>query len=965
MNNIGVARGKSDHSDYVHFCMENGINVILVHNIEGESEIVLLDIDAGAEYDKYPGVAHFLEHLLFMGTKKYPGKSEYYDFILKCGGGRNGITTVDKTTYFHAIPVGAGADALDEAIDRLSQFFVDPLFNEQCVNDELNVVDSEYCGKLTSDVMRLYQIDVSHANPEHAICCFLNGNKETLVREGVDMRAEVIEFYKKHYVPSNMVLVVYTPRDVETMKKLLIEKFGHVGGGGATQKVPRRQDIQPYPSELFSKILWIKSIQNHRELCIKYIINDEHYDSETKPQMYLLKMLGYSEKGSLFSFLKEQNMATFVQSVFKHSHSYLYGVFSISLVLTDDGLAHYERVIATVLAYIEMLKEVDVNVRLIEELQATHEMNFNTYNHRRGNLLSDLMSMASDFRSQPLSKLVSSRFLIERVDADAAKAFINKLGNNFFAFVIDPRNEEWVGEKERWYGGEYRVVAFERNEQMISEMRAMLGEVVFPEVSKFTVTNLDIKCKTKGEKSVPDLLKNESSDRLWHKIDDQFMVPTARFVFFFKGKYRLMSVRNETTVEILCRLINLAMVKGLYNMCAAGYSASIQRVEIPQSGVIIQVSGYSEKIEEAVLETVSKVASATFDEDTLSLVKKGYIENLEAFEKSPIMLRANINWRHCLTSGIYMPIEKVGLVESITLDEVEKCANDLFGSSLIETLAYGNIHAEEARNVHEKVVDIVKNRYPERHAFEFDVERVRLTKGSTPFFYQSAPSPESCLCLYIEAGARDNHHDTLLGMLFMSITESSFFSELRTKQQLGYSVYQWFIMDDFSFMLTYLLQSTKPLDELYRSVQEFINTTARKIIEDMSEEKIGEYKNSLQQTMMMKRGEQEEFSMMLSDILNGLYDFGGKKEAADMIGTFTKDDLLWFVDERIIQRRSMCIAMISEDRYDDEIAALKDKEQNDLDLTLVYLDRESIARWWSEQKERQEPARPFIDLSTK
>lgn len=98
------------------------------------------------------GLAHFLEHMLFLGTKKYPEENYYSKFIQSKGGQKNASTSEDYTQYHFDIK----NENFEEALDIFSQFFKEPLFTETATERELNAVDSEYKKNLSEDIRRLY-----------------------------------------------------------------------------------------------------------------------------------------------------------------------------------------------------------------------------------------------------------------------------------------------------------------------------------------------------------------------------------------------------------------------------------------------------------------------------------------------------------------------------------------------------------------------------------------------------------------------------------------------------------------------------------------------------------------------------------------------------------------------------------------------------------------------------------------
>ena len=89
--------------------------------------------------DDIPGLAHFCEHMLFMGTKKYPAENDFRKFVSEHGGKTNATTSTHNTNYHFDV----NAEYLMEALDRFAQFFIAPLFTESAIEREVNAVHSE------------------------------------------------------------------------------------------------------------------------------------------------------------------------------------------------------------------------------------------------------------------------------------------------------------------------------------------------------------------------------------------------------------------------------------------------------------------------------------------------------------------------------------------------------------------------------------------------------------------------------------------------------------------------------------------------------------------------------------------------------------------------------------------------------------------------------------------------------
>lgn len=88
------------------------------------------------------------EHLLFMGTKKFPQENEYQQYLSTNNGMSNAYTAMTSTNYYFDV----APDALEGALDRFSGFFIEPLFNEDCTEREIKAVDSEHKKNLQNDM---------------------------------------------------------------------------------------------------------------------------------------------------------------------------------------------------------------------------------------------------------------------------------------------------------------------------------------------------------------------------------------------------------------------------------------------------------------------------------------------------------------------------------------------------------------------------------------------------------------------------------------------------------------------------------------------------------------------------------------------------------------------------------------------------------------------------------------------
>ena len=130
----GIVQSPNDSREYRAVRLDNGIEVLLVSDPAVEKSAAALSVGVGLMFDPmaYQGMAHFLEHMLFMGTEAYPDIDGYMTYINENGGSRNAYTWLDITNYMFEIK----NSAYEGALDRFSHFFKTPLLDPEYIEKE-------------------------------------------------------------------------------------------------------------------------------------------------------------------------------------------------------------------------------------------------------------------------------------------------------------------------------------------------------------------------------------------------------------------------------------------------------------------------------------------------------------------------------------------------------------------------------------------------------------------------------------------------------------------------------------------------------------------------------------------------------------------------------------------------------------------------------------------------------------
>ncbi len=160
-----VIKSPADTRDYRHLTLDSGLKVLLISDPDTDKAAAAVDVGVGSynDPDNRLGLAHFLEHMLFLGNKKYPEVDGYFQYIKANGGSANAYTADVRTNYFFDI----NSDKLQPALDQLAQFFVSPTLDPSYVDRERHAVDSEYQLHTREDGWRLLTALNATSNPEH------------------------------------------------------------------------------------------------------------------------------------------------------------------------------------------------------------------------------------------------------------------------------------------------------------------------------------------------------------------------------------------------------------------------------------------------------------------------------------------------------------------------------------------------------------------------------------------------------------------------------------------------------------------------------------------------------------------------------------------------------------------------------------------------------------------------------
>lgn len=197
----------TDDRIYKIIKLQNNLEALLISDIKTPKSAASICVGVGSYYNDLDslGLAHYLEHMIFLGSKSYPQPSQFETYLNDNMGGTNAYTAEETTTFFFDV----NNQGLENSLMMFSRMFAEPLFDKNYMNKEINAVNSENEKNLNSEFWRHMQVLKTLADPNDPFSKFSTGNNQTLRTVDLDtLHLKLEKLYNDYYLPENMKLVI-------------------------------------------------------------------------------------------------------------------------------------------------------------------------------------------------------------------------------------------------------------------------------------------------------------------------------------------------------------------------------------------------------------------------------------------------------------------------------------------------------------------------------------------------------------------------------------------------------------------------------------------------------------------------------------------------------------------------------------------------------------------------------------
>lgn len=748
-----------------------------------------IGVGSFSDPDDIPGFAHFLEHMVFMGSEKYPEENNLDDYLSKHGGHTNAWTDRERTCFYFEVE----RDAFRKSLDKFAQFFVSPLLIKDCVDREIEAVDSEFQETVSCDTDKLNQILTSTAAPGHPMSKFLLGNvvslRTTPAERGIDVYGRLRDFFNKYYTAQYMTLAVQSKHSLDKLESWVKESFSNIHNNKEAMSSLRNYG-EPFNTAEFRKLYKVVPVENTHKLYITWPLPPLQKYYRTKPLEYISNLLNHEGEGSIYSYLKNRMWAVELlggNSGEGYDMNTTWTRLDVCITLTDEGFKHWSQVVQVIFQYIDLMKREGPQEWFYDELRVIEETKFRWI--EKGDASEYVEKLADNMQLYPPRDYLTGHKFLYHFDEQIIKECMDHLRADNCNVMLTSNNysEDDCPLKEHWFGTHYSVEDITAEVMQSWTDFAINTELVLPKRNTFIPTDVTLKeVPTEDVNPLPQLVSSSDNHKLFYKKDTKFNVPKGFIFMHLKSPVVCESLKSSALCDLFLAILNQNLSEPTYPAVMAGYKIECSCDPI-QTGLVMVVDGFDHKIQEVLELVFDQILKFTCSDELFNAIKKEVKKSYHNEIMKPSDAVKLLRW--LVTEKRYWShTDKYLIIDDLTRSELMELVQAFLGQYYAESLVIGNFTKQEAIAINDAVLSKLSCQKP---ADESSLQNNLLEIPRQKLYCQvKSFNPDdtmSCIHNYYQSRPGSILTCCLNEVLSTRMTEPCF-NTLRTKHQLGYSV---------------------------------------------------------------------------------------------------------------------------------------------------------------------------------
>lgn len=888
-----IQKSERDTRQYKAIKLDNNMTVLLVSDNLASKSLAALALPVGSLEDPNSqlGLAHYLEHMVLMGSKKYPQPGNISEFLKKHGGSHNASTASYRTAFYLEVENNALAPAVDRLADAIAQPLLDPVYADR----ERNAVNAELTMARSRDGMRMAQVGAETLNPAHPSARFSGGNLDTLKdKPGSKLHEELTAFYQRYYSANLMVGVLYSNESLDSLAKLATDTFGRIGNHNAS--VPAIT-VPAATAKEKGLIIHYVPAQPNKQLRIEFRIDNNIADFRSKTDTYISYLINNRSENTLSDWLRNQGLADNIGAGVNPVVDRNGGVFSIGVSLTDKGLADRDRVIAAIFDYLKVIRKDGIRQDYFDEIAHVLDLDFRYPSISRD---MDYVEWLSDtMLNIPIANVLDSDYLADRYDPKAIAARLDEMTPEAARiWLVSP--DEPHNKMAYFVNAPYQVdgISPEQISRWMSDEKKL--SLSLPTLNPYIPDDFKLVARAEAKQGPIEVL-NQSDIRAWYTPSKYFPdEPKANLTLALRNAKVADDASNQVMFALTDYLANQALAQISYQASVGGISFSTGL----SNGLQFNVTGFNQRIPQLVTAFLEQYRTFTPTAEQLSQAKSWYRQQLDAAEKGKAYELA-LQPIQALSQVPYTEREqRSGMLDKISIDDIVQYRNQLLTHGTPEMFVLGNITPDQVTQL---ALDIKKQLGCTGTAW-WHGQNVVVDKPQLANLMRKGSSTDSALgAVFIPQG-----YDEVQGMarsnLLTQIVQPWFYNQLRTEEQLGYAVFAFPMRVGRQSGIGFLLQSNNQtpayLEKRYLNFYQMAN----KRLSEMKEADFNQYKQaSINELEQRPQTLDEEVSYYINDFNRGNAHFNTRANILEQVKQLTKTDIQIFFQQAVIEGKGLAI----------------------------------------------------------
>jgi secreted Zn-dependent insulinase-like peptidase len=893
---LNIEKSDNDTRNYIYKKLKNNLEVIIVRDNEETMCGACLNVNIGSASEDVPGLAHFLEHMLFMGSKKYPKSNNFMSKINKSGGMTNAYTSDTDTNYYFI----CSSDTYLSNLDIFGHFIVDPLLSKKYVKKEISNVNSESNKNIVDNNWLLQDIIKTLFNKEHAINHYTAGTTESLSIPHIYDKLK--EFKKQFYTAERMSLILFINDTInqENIDSLLDNIFSLIPTKGKKEKIKFGEIIKgnqivkyiPFTdSHLLRIIFQVKTIENILE----------------SPLIYIYYLLNLRCIGSLFDILSSKSLITKLDCGEINNFDD-YTLFSIDCELTDKGFKYYKTIYNVIKSYVDyLIAEIEQNNKILEKhFLENLQMNKNNFTFWEKPDINSLMSLLS----QQLKYNIPREILL---NYDLKIDSFDKITKNIKQIFDDYSCSICIGSKKIKLK-DYIIYPNYKAKYIVEDIKFTPNKNIF----SLPINNNYI-CYNPIIQQISQYGKPKQIDNInflsFYYGDNNYKSPIVDIKICIKLPQLLDSINLYVNVLLYYSASYNSIVKLKDLIMNAGYEFYFK---LNTDSIYLNISGYTENIEKAI-KIIKYMFSQKFTSEHYEQAKFELEQELKNFEYETVISKFATFSQEKIYLKFFMPDKMLKVLKSTTMDKLINIYNEQIKTARISMFCSGNITQELSKKLVKKIYKYINI----KHIIEpLQYNNIKNYTENEMFIYRKNNKNINVLVALLfplpEISIKDTkkwYEYILFCRLLEIILSNDFFYELRTEKEIGYvvkiktSIYHNNLTQ--KIYIKFIVQSSNyTYDIILQEIMDFIMRHKKRIMNELSDIDYKEYIESEKNKLKKNFDTLAELTgYYFNSIVDESYQFDSKDILLKKIDSFTIDIFRSYFEKYIIKNTKLCFVI--------------------------------------------------------